>query len=177
MRAAPGKSGGRPVRARGLMPVAALLAAMLVCGALPAGAAEGAHAGFVAPAKKDKCPVCGMFVAGYPAWLAETVFAKGYAVFDGPKDMFRFLFDPGAFLPGGAALETRAVFVTDYYTLDLIDGKTAFYVYGSDVYGPMGKELIPFADRKDAEGFLQDHKGQKVLTFDMVKSVMAGLLE
>lgn len=173
MRAAPcvKRGGARPRRARG----AVLCAVLLLCGALPAGAAP---AGFVAPAKKDKCPVCGMFVSGYQAWLAETVFTNGtYAVFDGPKDMFRFLFDPGAFLPGGAALAPKTVFVTDYYTLDLIDGKTAFYVFGSDVYGPMGKELIPFAARKDAEEFLLDHKGKKILVFDQVKPVMAELLE
>ena len=41
--------------------------------------------------KSDKCPVCGMFVAGYKNWLAEIIFTDGtYAVFDGPKDMFRY---------------------------------------------------------------------------------------
>ena len=38
---------------------------------------------------RDKCPVCGMFVAKYPDWAAQIIFKDGsYAVFDGPKDMF-----------------------------------------------------------------------------------------
>jgi len=36
-----------------------------------------------------------------------------------------------------------SIYVTDYYNLTLIDGYQAFYVVGSNVYGPMGKELIP----------------------------------
>ena len=53
--------------------------------------------------------------------------------------------------------------MTDYYALEPIDGRTAFYVVGSDVFGPMGKELIPFAQRAQAEEFLKDHKGRAIL--------------
>jgi len=31
----------------------------------------------------------------------------------------------------------------------------------SDVYGPMGRELIPFEKMKDAEEFMTDHKVKK----------------
>ena len=53
----------------------------------------------------------------------------------------------------------------DYYSLAFIDGRQAFYVIGSNVRGPMGKELVPFAGRADADGFLHDHQGKKVLRF------------
>ena len=35
--------------------------------------------------------------------------------------------------------------------MKLDKAKEAFFVIGSDVYGPMGHELIPFASKADAE--------------------------
>jgi nitrous oxide reductase accessory protein NosL len=58
-----------------------------------------------------------------------------------------------------------AVRVTDYYNLQLVDAKTAFYVIGSDVLGPMGHELVPLATRADAEDFMKEHKGRRILGF------------
>ena len=53
-------------------------------------AASVAWAGDPAPEKPsptDKCPVCGMFVAKYPDFLARIVFQDGsYAFFDGSKE-------------------------------------------------------------------------------------------
>ena len=64
----------------------------------------------------------------------------------------------------------------DYYSLEFIDGRTAFYVEGSDVYGPMGKELVPFGREKDARQFLKDHKGKSLLRFgEITKEVLKGL--
>ena len=39
---------------------------------------------------------------------------------------------------------------------------------GSDVFGPMGRELIPFVKESEARDFLQDHKGKKILRFSDV---------
>ena len=57
-----------------------------------------------------------------------------------------------------------------------LDAKEAFFVVGSDVFGPMGKELVPFAKRAEAEEFLRDHRGKKVLRFaDVNRAVLDGL--
>jgi copper chaperone NosL len=41
--------------------------------------------------KKDKCPVCGMFVSLFPDWNARIEFKDStYAVFDGAKCMFKY---------------------------------------------------------------------------------------
>ncbi len=61
------------------------------------------------------------------------------------------------------------ILVTDYYSQKAIDAKKAYFVIGSDVYGPMGDELIPFADEREAKTFNMDHKGFKVLKFDEIK--------
>jgi nitrous oxide reductase accessory protein NosL len=59
----------------------------------------------------------------------------------------------------------------------VIDGRSAFFVVGSDVYGPMGKELIPFASRQDADEFKKDHNGVRVLVWDEVTPAIIGRLD
>ena len=145
----------------------ALGAAALLLG----GAGRADEAGFVPPRERDRCPVCGMFVAKYPDWIAEVRFADGgYAVFDGAKDLFKFLSAPERYLPDRVAADVREIWVTDYYALRPVEGRAAFFVLGSDVFGPMGRELVPFASREEAEEFLRDHHGTSVLRFDDVNA-------
>jgi len=75
------------------------------------------------------------------------------------------LLQPEEISPLEGDSDIRALFVTDYYTLTLINGYEAFYVLGSDVYGPMGKELIPFEKEAEAREFMKDHKGKAILRF------------
>ena len=120
----------------------------------------------IKPSQKDKCPVCGMFVAKYPDFLAEILFKDGsYAVFDGTKDMFKYYFNLKKYNPQKRLEDIDSIYVTDYYNLTLMDGYQTFYVTGSDVYGPMGKELIPLEKEADAKEFMKDHKGQSILRF------------
>lgn len=121
------------------------------------------------PAKEDKCPVCGMFVAKYPDFLAQIVFTDGsYAFFDGAKDMFKYYFNMKAYNTPKKAADIAFIFVTDYYSIAPVDGRTAWYVVGSDVFGPMGRELISFEQEADASEFMKDHSGEKLIRFDYV---------
>ena len=131
----------------------------------------------VKPGPKDKCPVCGMFVAKYPDFVAALTFKDGtHAFFDGVKDMMRYYFNLQKYNPSKKRGGITQVHVTDYYSLGFVDGFKAFYVSGSDIYGPMGKELIPFEKEPAAREFLKDHKGKAVLRFqDINKDVMKGL--
>ncbi|PLY14197.1 MAG: nitrous oxide reductase accessory protein NosL [Sedimenticola sp.] len=129
----------------------------------------GGHMDMPAPGPKDTCPVCGMFVAKYPEWIATVLYKDGHAHhFDGAKDMFKYLFDMPRWAPGHDAEDIAAIGVTEYYGLSRIDAHEAFYVIGSDILGPMGHELVPLATREDAEEFLKDHAGRRILTFDQV---------
>jgi len=124
----------------------------------------------VKPSSKDKCPVCGMFVAKYPDFVAEILFKDGsYAVFDGVKDMFKYYFNLLRYNPSKKHSDIDSIHVTDYYNLTLIDGLAAYYIIGSNVYGPMGKELIPFGKEGDAKEFMSDHAGKSLLRFKDVK--------
>ncbi len=121
------------------------------------------------PPPRAKCPVCGMFVARYPDWAASVTFRDGSSLyFDGPKDLFTFYLNPGRYVPGRKQGEISAVSVKDYYSLTIIGGERAFYVLGSNVLGPMGRELVPFARLSDAEGFAKDHGGKRLLLFGEV---------
>ena len=118
------------------------------------------------PSATDKCAVCGMFVAKYPNWIAEVVHKDGSVVFfDGPKDLFTYYFNIKKYNPQKSREEIAALYVTSYYNGTFIDAATAFYVPGSDINGPMGRELIPFASEAEAREFMKDHKGGKIFAF------------
>jgi len=131
----------------------------------------------VKPSPKDKCPVCGMFVAKYPDFLAQIIFKDGSALFfDGAKDMFKCYLNLKKYHPSKKQSDIDSIYVNDYYRLISIDGFEAFYVVGSDIYGPMGRELIPFEKEAEAREFMKDHKGNRVLEFisvtpDMIKNL------
>ena len=142
------------------------------------GAAYAASVAPVKPRPSDKCPVCGMFVAKYPDFLAEVVYRDGgYAVFDGVKDLVKYVHHLRSYAPSRAASDIAAVYVTDYYSLTLVDARQAWYVLGSDVYGPMGHELIPVQAEKEAREFMADHQGRRLLRFDEMTAELVKRLE
>lgn len=150
---------------------------VLTSGAIAAGAAAlplrfgraEAPAGVPVLKKSDRCPVCGMFVYKYPKWVAQIVFKDGASYFyDGAKDMYKHYFDVAKYTPGKAQSDITHLYVTDYYEVELIEAKTAYYVLGSNILGPMGHELLPFKDQESAQEFLEDHKGKSIVRFPQI---------
>ncbi len=123
----------------------------------------------------EKCPVCGMFVYKYPRWAAQIFYKHGnhkhHLSFDGVKDMMKFYFNALKWGKYNFAKRKNItkMLVTDYYTQKAIDARDAYFVLGSNIYGPMGNELIPFSTKQEAENFKNDHKGKKVLKFGEIK--------
>lgn len=136
---------------------------------------EHTHVAQIDVPEDAKCPVCGMFVAKYPKWAAMLKDEAHTHYFDGVKDMMKFIFAPEAY--SHAPMQNPDIKVTDYYTLEALDGRKAYYVVGSDTYGPMGHELIPFATRSKAETFKADHKGKQILTFDEITPELVKTLD
>lgn len=125
------------------------------------GTAAAAGLDVPAPSGSDTCPVCGMFVAKYPEWVATIVFTDGLAShFDGAKCHFKFIADMPRFDSRHRRGDVRLAAVTEYYNLKRVDTFAAIYVTGSDVLGPMGHELVPFLSLADAEDFRRDHGGR-----------------
>ena len=124
--------------------------------------------------KDEKCPVCGMFTYKYPRWAAQIFYKHNdhihHLSFDGVKDLMKFYFDPSKWgkYPANFRQNITKIVVTDYYSQEAIDATKAYYVIGSNIYGPMGNELIPFKNYDDAKVFKKDHFGTKILQFDKI---------
>lgn len=154
---------------------ATTLLSTLLCSLALAGSVLAARCHAGAPPKDAKCPVCGMLVAKYPDWNATLVYRNGTTVyFDGPKDLFSYYLSQHRYVPVKKGTDIAAMTVKDYYSLAPIDARQAYFVVGSNVLGPMGKELVPFARKSDADGFRADHLGRKILRFP---EVTRGLLQ
>ncbi|WP_373036757.1 nitrous oxide reductase accessory protein NosL [Sulfurimonas sp.] len=110
----------------------------------------------------EKCPVCGMFVYKYPKWAAQIHYGDMHYSFDGVKDLMKYYFVHKKGI--------SKILVTDYYSQKAIEARESYFVLGSDVYGPMGDELIPFEKLSDAKTFSMDHKGVKVLKFEALNA-------
>ncbi len=118
--------------------------------------------------EKSRCPVCGMFTDKYPKWAAIIKLKNHKKLyFDGVKDMMKFYFNPEQFHHKKEPI--AKILVSDYYTFEGINAKKAYFVIGSNIYGPMGEELIPFKTKADAENFMLEHHGKKILSFDMIQ--------
>jgi copper chaperone NosL len=153
-------------------------ATLLLTLALTFSAALAALPAAPAPLAKDKCPVCGMFVSKYPDWVTAVTFKDSSVLFfDGVKDFFIWYHNMQKYTPARNQASISFISVNDYYTLKPVDARQAHFVLGSDVYGPMGKELVPFGKPADAQAFLKDHKGKKALLFNEVTPLILKSME
>jgi len=118
--------------------------------------------------EQQTCPVCGMYPVRYPHWQTQILFQDGQSVaFDGGKDLFRFLLSPADYPQHQGEANILAVWVHDFNSVQWIDGQAAYFVVGSEELGPMGKEVIPFANLAEAEAFLAA-KGGKLARFNEI---------
>jgi len=126
------------------------------------------------------CGKCGMFPAKYPQWQSQIVFNDGTMTpFDGCKCMFGFMSNMGKYDPAHQSDDIANIWVKDFNTGAWLDAKKAHYVVGSDVMGPMGKELIPFADAASARNFQGKNGGQlaeyDAIGMETLKPLMGGM--
>lgn len=170
-------SHSHPNRRQTLATLLAGAAALNFGPGLRAALADAVPVDLPAPGPRDICPVCGMFVAKYPEWIATVVFADGHAEhFDGAKDFFKYLTNMQKYAPDRKLEDVTGMGVTEYYGLARVDAKTAVYAMGSDVLGPMGHELVPLASDADATDYMRDHAGKRLVGFDEVSpEMLAGL--
>jgi nitrous oxide reductase accessory protein NosL len=151
---------------------------LLLALALSFSAAFAATPADPVPSAKDKCPVCGMFVSKYPNWVVTITFKDSTTLFfDGAKDLFTWYHNMQKYAPGRTKASISTITFNDYYSLKPIDARQAYFVIGSDVNGPMGKELVPFGKTDDAQAFIKDHKGRKALRFNEVTSSILKSME
>jgi nitrous oxide reductase accessory protein NosL len=171
-----GKSMKMSTATRAIRP---LLLSFLFCAILGAITLD---VGWTAPAPQEipadvTCGKCGMFPANYPQWQAQVIFDdNSMTPFDGCKCMFGYMFNMEKFDPAHTREQIAAVWVRDFDSGEWTDGRQAHYVVGSEVMGPMGKELIPFADAAAAQAFQQEHGGDMAEFSDINMATLQPLM-
>ena len=116
--------------------------------------------GSIQVTKDEKCPICGMFVYKYPRWVSQIHYADKHYSFDGMKDLMKYYFENKE--------KISKILTRDYYSQKTIDAYSAYYVLGSDIYGPMGNELIAFKSEREAKTFYIDHRAKEVISFSEI---------
>ncbi|MFC1834847.1 nitrous oxide reductase accessory protein NosL [Thermodesulfobacteriota bacterium] len=124
---------------------------------------------FPKPDKKDRCPVCGMFVHKFPKWAAGLVFDNGSMYFHcSPKCMLHNLNNIAKYQPGEERRNLKLIWATDYYTTKKMDARELFFVTGTNLLGPMGLDLVPVRGRNAADNLKADYKGESVLSLEQI---------
>jgi copper chaperone NosL len=152
-----------------------LLVVSLSCGGKRGGPVSSA-------ASQGICPVCKMNVKAGDKWASAIHYKDGTKlVFESPGDMFIFYTSPITYeVPDSHKdlANVEKILVKDYNSGNPIDIVQATLVYRSSVKSPMGPDLIPFAYKKDALLFIEEHGGTLIsfgeVTPDMVQRLRKG---
>jgi len=124
--------------------------------------------GQLALSKTDRCPVCAMFPARYPRSAAAMALKSGAAFyFCSNGCLLRSFLRPTAYLGAKKESIDRLV-VLDYFSGRPIDARTATWVAGSDVLGPMGPAIIALGEAGHLAAFTERHGGDIVFSFDQL---------
>ncbi len=138
------------------------------------------------------CAKYGIDTSAHPEFRAYARLKDGGALaFASPKAMFAYFFE-GENLSGnngaasaeenlmsknsasgnfGESNSTNAnfggaeLYVTDYASGEILRAQDAFYVFGSVLQSARGDDLITFARLRDAQDFMREKKGYKILQF------------
>lgn len=65
----------------------------------------------------------------------------------------------------GVNFSGAELYVTDYASGEILRAQDAFYVFGSVLQSARGDDLITFARLQDAQNFMREKKGHKILQF------------
>lgn len=143
-----------------------LLVTLLLVGSLFAG-----QKGFVAD-KSEHDMICGLQPYKYPKWMTEIELSNAKKIhFVSVKCMMLFYYKNSKWHDLGVKgkEDMTALRVQDYNTLDVLDAKDAYYVFGSRRISPKGDDLIPFATEKSAKEFMEVDGGKRIMRFDEFK--------
>jgi len=102
-----------------------------------------------------------MYPARYPENRCQLSTAKGETFhFCSSHCLVNFLADPQQF--AGTGIQIRSIWVTIPQEQSYEYAIGLYYLVGSSIMGPMGKEAIPYRSRAMAETAAKKHGGQVV---------------
>jgi copper chaperone NosL len=119
---------------------------------------------------RPRCAWCGMIVAEADGWRARGVGEDGQVLhFDAPKCLFRHRFDRG---------EVTSPQMVEYYSQELVRAEGLYFVLGSDLRSPMGRDIVPVDGLRNAEQLMEDHHGDRVVRYrEVTPSMIRPLFE
>ncbi len=129
--------------------------------------------------KDTTCVVRHMKVYKDPKWVSKIELTNGKKLFFlSPKSMIEFYLQPGKWFDIGVKSETdfKDILVTDFATLEPINAKGAFYVYGGNVTSPAGDDLPAFATYAAADKFSKEHNGKRIMHFKDISDALIRLI-
>jgi len=114
-----------------------------------------------------------------PAWVCKIVRKDSKEFyFASPKSLMEFYYNPEK-RPEAKIVDNndiKDIVVTDYKTLNAINAKYAFFVYGSHKISQAGDDLPAFKNISDAKKFMENNNGRRILTFNELKHSLIQLL-
>lgn len=124
-----------------------------------------------------RCPVCGMYPARSPGWVAQSIFKDGAShSFDSPIDLFFFLQRVDHYDSRYTSNDVAANFVTDFENGQWIEASSAFFVLRSNIMGPMRDADLPaFGTREAAQAFARRRGGKTLMFTDITPELIASL--
>ncbi|MBZ0118675.1 MAG: nitrous oxide reductase accessory protein NosL [Sandaracinaceae bacterium] len=141
-----------------------LVSSFVLSLALPLAACGGEHEGHAQAQGARRCDLCGMRINPSSGWRAGGRGASGQELaFDTPKCMFRFHHTRGA---------VSDPWIMEYYSQERRDARALRYALGSDVSGPMGRDLVPIEGEEPAARFQREHHATRILSFTEVTAAI-----
>jgi nitrous oxide reductase accessory protein NosL len=111
-----------------------------------------------------RCVVCNMKVANYPQHDCQILQEDNSSIhFCSTQCLINYFADPGQYVTPPKA--PKMTWVKVFPTGDYESALGLYYVVGSKLFGPMGREAIPFRSKQAAEA-LVSQEGGKVVPFN-----------
>lgn len=122
--------------------------------------------------ERDRCPVCGMYPAKRPKNAAGMVLDDGRTFyFCGNGCLLRTWRNSPIYLGVGRE-HIQHMMVRNYFTGEVIDARSAFWVAGSDVVGPMGPALVTLKSAREAAQFKLRHGAKIIFRLDQMDDAL-----
>ena len=113
---------------------------------------------------QEVCPIKNVDIEKHKNWAGYVELKDGNIVaLSSPKYTFAYML---IVQKREGQDSVKNIYVTDYKSKKLIDAKTAYYVFGSNIMSVGGDDLIPFSLENDAKEFFKVNNGKQIYRFD-----------